>query len=64
MRAMTTLVYVIYDGDPEGPLDRLAKAIAEGAQRVANTEVILHRPNERDALPKGDVKYSKRRSAS
>jgi NAD(P)H dehydrogenase (quinone) len=43
---MTTLVYVIYDGDPEGPLDRLAKAIADGALRVANTEVILHRPNE------------------
>ena len=27
---MATMVYVIYDGDPDGPLDRLAQAIADG----------------------------------
>jgi NAD(P)H dehydrogenase (quinone) len=43
---MATLVYVIYDGDPEGPLDRLAHAIAQGATSVSDTEVLLHRPHE------------------
>src|SRR5437660_9013782 len=43
---MATMVYVIYDGDPDGPLDRLAQAIADGARRVADTQVILHRPDE------------------
>src|SRR6516225_1594625 len=43
---MATLVYVIYDGDPDGPIDRLAQAIAEGAESVVETEVILHRPDE------------------
>jgi NAD(P)H dehydrogenase (quinone) len=46
MGHMSILVYVIYDGDPDGPLDRLAHAIAEGAQKVADTQVILHRPHE------------------
>jgi NAD(P)H dehydrogenase (quinone) len=43
---MSTLVYVIYDGDPDGPIDRLAHAIAEGAQSVNGTEVVLHRAHE------------------
>ena len=43
---MPILVYVIYDGDRDGPLDRLAHAIAEGAQKVADTRVVLHRPDE------------------
>src|SRR5215510_3763140 len=43
---MSTLVYVVYDGDPGGPLDRLAQAIGEGASRVPDTDVILHRPHE------------------
>jgi NAD(P)H dehydrogenase (quinone) len=43
---MSTLVYVIYDGDPDGPLDRLAHAIARGAQSVPETEVVLHHPRE------------------
>jgi NAD(P)H dehydrogenase (quinone) len=43
---MPTTVYVIFDGDPEGPIDRLARAIAEGAQSVPDTRCILHRPTE------------------
>jgi NAD(P)H dehydrogenase (quinone) len=43
---MSTLVYVVYDGDPEGPIDRLARAIGEGAQTVPDTEVVLHRAHE------------------
>ena len=46
MERMVNLVYVIYDGAPDGPLDRLARAIAEGAEKVPDTQVILHRPNE------------------
>jgi NAD(P)H dehydrogenase (quinone) len=41
---MSTLVYVIFDGDPDGPIDRLARAIGDGALSVADTQVILHRP--------------------
>jgi len=44
--AMSTLVYVLYDGDPGGPLDRLAQAIGEGASRVPDTDIVLHRPHE------------------
>jgi NAD(P)H dehydrogenase (quinone) len=43
---MTTLVYVIFDGDPEGPIDRLARAIGDGAESVPDTRVVLHRPTE------------------
>jgi NAD(P)H dehydrogenase (quinone) len=42
----TTLVYVVYDGDPDGPIDRLAHAIGEGAASVPETEVVLHRAHE------------------
>ena len=28
---MSTQVYVIFDGDPDGPIDRLAHAIGDGA---------------------------------
>jgi NAD(P)H dehydrogenase (quinone) len=41
---MSTLVYVIFDGDPDGPIDRLARAIGDGALSVADTQVLLHRP--------------------
>jgi NAD(P)H dehydrogenase (quinone) len=43
---MATLVYVIFDGDPDGPIDRLARAIADGAESVPDTQVVLHRPTE------------------
>jgi NAD(P)H dehydrogenase (quinone) len=43
---MPTTVYVIFDGDPEGPIDRLARAISEGVRSVPDTQVILHRPTE------------------
>src|SRR5919197_5926608 len=43
---MSNLVYVIYDGDPGGPIDRLAHAIGEGASRVPATAVVLHRAHE------------------
>jgi NAD(P)H dehydrogenase (quinone) len=43
---MSTQVYVVYDGDPEGPIDRLAYAIGEGAASVADTDVVLHRAHE------------------
>jgi len=43
---MPILVYVIFDGDPEGPIDRLAQAIAEGARSVPDTQLVLHRPTE------------------
>jgi NAD(P)H dehydrogenase (quinone) len=43
---MPTLVYVIFDGDSDGPIDRLAHAIAEGAQSVPDTQIVLHRPAE------------------
>jgi NAD(P)H dehydrogenase (quinone) len=45
---MLTLVYVIYDGDPNGPIDRLAHAIGEGAESVPETKVVLHRAHEAD----------------
>jgi NAD(P)H dehydrogenase (quinone) len=35
-------VYVIYDGDPSGPMDRLAHAVVEGAESVPDTAVVLH----------------------
>jgi NAD(P)H dehydrogenase (quinone) len=41
MHAMTT-VYLIYDGDPDGPLDRLAHAVKEGAASVEGTAVLMH----------------------
>jgi len=43
---VATTVYVIYDGDPDGPIDRLAHAIAEGAESVPETQVVLHHPGE------------------
>ena len=35
-------VYVLYDGDPDGPMDRLAHAVREGAASVNGASVILH----------------------
>jgi NAD(P)H dehydrogenase (quinone) len=35
-------VYIIYDGDPDGPIDRLAHAVAEGAESVAGASALLH----------------------
>jgi NAD(P)H dehydrogenase (quinone) len=35
-------VYVIYDGDPDGPIDRLAHAVSEGAGSVDGVAVVLH----------------------
>jgi NAD(P)H dehydrogenase (quinone) len=37
-----TRVYVLYDGDPDGPIDRLARAVADGASSVPEVEVVLH----------------------
>jgi NAD(P)H dehydrogenase (quinone) len=39
---MPTQVYIIYDGDPEGPIDRLAHAIADGARSIEGTAALLH----------------------
>jgi NAD(P)H dehydrogenase (quinone) len=39
-------VYVIYDGDPEGPIDRLAHAVGDGAASVDGTSVVLHTAQE------------------
>jgi NAD(P)H dehydrogenase (quinone) len=36
------LVYVIYDGDPSGPVDRLAHAISEGVESVGDTRCLRH----------------------
>jgi NAD(P)H dehydrogenase (quinone) len=38
----TVTVYVIYDGDPNGPIDRLAHAVREGASSVDGASVVLH----------------------
>jgi NAD(P)H dehydrogenase (quinone) len=38
----TVQVYVIYDGDPDGPIDRLAHAVADGAASVEGATVLLH----------------------
>jgi NAD(P)H dehydrogenase (quinone) len=38
----TVQVYVIYDGDPDGPIDRLAHAVGEGAASVDGVSVLLH----------------------
>jgi len=35
-------VYVIYDGDPDGPIDRLAHAVGAGASSVDDASVLLH----------------------
>jgi NAD(P)H dehydrogenase (quinone) len=43
---MSTQVYVVYDGDPDGPIDRLAHAIQDGAASVDETHVVLHRAAE------------------
>jgi NAD(P)H dehydrogenase (quinone) len=43
---MPTLVYIVYDGDPDGPLDRLAHAIEEGAAGAPETRVLRHRAHE------------------
>jgi len=37
-----TSVYIVYDGDPDGPLDRLAHAVQDGAASVEDTAVLLH----------------------
>jgi NAD(P)H dehydrogenase (quinone) len=37
-----TRVYVLYDGEPDAPIDRLARAVADGASSVPDVEVILH----------------------
>src|ERR1700716_4207189 len=38
----TVQVYVIYDGDPDGPLDRLAHAVADGVSSVDGASVLMH----------------------
>jgi NAD(P)H dehydrogenase (quinone) len=35
-------VYIIYDGDPHGPIDRLAHAVMEGAESVDGASALLH----------------------
>jgi NAD(P)H dehydrogenase (quinone) len=35
-------VYVVYDGDPEGPIDRLAHAVGVGAASVEGATVVMH----------------------
>jgi NAD(P)H dehydrogenase (quinone) len=35
-------VYVIYDGDPDGPIDRMAHAVVEGAASVDGASVLVH----------------------
>src|SRR5918999_1931418 len=40
---MPTQVYIVYDGDPDGPIDRLAHAIEAGALDVRETNVVRHR---------------------
>jgi NAD(P)H dehydrogenase (quinone) len=35
-------VYVIYDGDPDGPIDRMAHAVVEGAGSVEDVSVLAH----------------------
>jgi len=35
-------VYVLYDGEPGGPITRLAAAVAHGAASVPETEVVQH----------------------
>jgi len=39
-------VYVIYDGDVNGPIHRLALAVVQGATSVEGTETVLHTPAE------------------
>ena len=38
----TVQVYVVYDGDPDGPIDRMAHAVADGASSVDGASVLLH----------------------
>jgi NAD(P)H dehydrogenase (quinone) len=38
----STRVYIIYDGEPEGPITRLARAVAGGAASVPDVTVVLH----------------------
>jgi len=35
-------VYVLYDGEPGGPITRLAEAVAQGAASVPDTDVVQH----------------------
>lgn len=37
-----TRVYVVYDGEPDGPITRLARAVAHGAASVPEVEVVQH----------------------
>jgi NAD(P)H dehydrogenase (quinone) len=41
-----TRVYVIYDGEPESPITRLARAVADGAASVPEIEVVQHTPDQ------------------
>ena len=38
----TAQVYIIYDGDPDGPIDRMAHAVMEGAAAVDGASALLH----------------------
>jgi NAD(P)H dehydrogenase (quinone) len=38
----TAQVYIVYDGDPDGPIDRMAHAVMEGAEAVAGASALLH----------------------
>lgn len=37
-----TRVYVVYDGESEGPITRLARAVADGAASLPDVEVVQH----------------------
>jgi NAD(P)H dehydrogenase (quinone) len=39
-------VYIVYDGEPGGPITRLAEAVAEGAASVPEVEVVRHTARE------------------
>jgi NAD(P)H dehydrogenase (quinone) len=41
-RMSSVSVYVIYDGDPDGPIDRLAKAVADGVASVDGASALVH----------------------
>src|SRR5207244_12461538 len=41
-----TRVYVVYDGEPESPISRLAEAVVAGAASVPEVEVVQHTPEQ------------------
>ena len=47
----TAQVYIIYDGDPDGPIDRMAHAVMEGAASVDGASVLGIETMCTDPLP-------------